>query len=167
MRSVLAADLDREQSLEAMRHAFRASKFARRTYVEMDAGVVQALLNARYCEGSRGQFLSQDPVFWEIGLSQDGRNALSNSQALNSGRTMGGPNSASASGLKTNTQSTGNSISMAEYLADPQALNAYSYGGCLLGRPGSAATPPNVASWRGHRNPPEPSPVSRRRPERM
>jgi RHS repeat-associated protein len=41
-------------------------------------------LNARYYESARGQFISQDPVFWEIGLSQDGRNALSNPQALNS-----------------------------------------------------------------------------------
>jgi RHS repeat-associated protein len=41
-------------------------------------------LNARYYESARGQFISQDPVFWEIGLSQDGKNALSNPQALNS-----------------------------------------------------------------------------------
>jgi RHS repeat-associated protein len=41
-------------------------------------------LNARYYESTRGQFISQDPVFWEIGLSQDGKNALSNPQALNS-----------------------------------------------------------------------------------
>ena len=32
----------------------------------------------------RGQFISQDPVFWEIGLTQDGKNALSSPQALNS-----------------------------------------------------------------------------------
>jgi RHS repeat-associated protein len=41
-------------------------------------------LNARYYESARGQFISQDPVFWEIGVSQDGKNALSNPQALNS-----------------------------------------------------------------------------------
>lgn len=41
-------------------------------------------LQARYAEPSRGQFLSQDPVFWEIGLTRDGKNALSNPQALNS-----------------------------------------------------------------------------------
>src|SRR6266702_2026411 len=64
MRSALAADLDCEQSLEAMRHAFRASKFARRNYVEIDAGVVHALLNARYYNPTQGQFISQDPVFW-------------------------------------------------------------------------------------------------------
>jgi RHS repeat-associated protein len=40
--------------------------------------------NARYYSSDRGQFISQDPVFWEIGLSQDGRSALSNPQALNS-----------------------------------------------------------------------------------
>jgi RHS repeat-associated protein len=41
-------------------------------------------LNARYYESARGQFISQDPVFWEIGLSKDGKNALTNPQALNS-----------------------------------------------------------------------------------
>lgn len=30
----------------------------------MEAGVVVGLLNARYYEGSRGQFISQDPEFW-------------------------------------------------------------------------------------------------------
>ena len=77
MRSVLAADLDREQSLGAMRHAFRASKIARRTYVEMDAGVVQALLQKRYYDPSHGQFLTEDPVFW------GGRQNLNNPQGLN------------------------------------------------------------------------------------
>jgi RHS repeat-associated protein len=41
-------------------------------------------LNARYYESTRGQFISQDPVFWEIGLTQDGKLALTNPQALNS-----------------------------------------------------------------------------------
>jgi RHS repeat-associated protein len=84
MRSSLVVDLDREQSLAAMSHALHASTFAGRSHVEIDAGVVHALLNARYYESARGQFITQDPVFWEIGLSQDGKNALSNPQALNS-----------------------------------------------------------------------------------
>ena len=46
-------------------------------------------LNARYYEGSRGQFLGQDGVFWEVGF---------NKQSL-------------------------------EFLADPQQMNSYSYGG--------------------------------------
>jgi RHS repeat-associated protein len=41
-------------------------------------------LNARYYAPAQGQFISQDPVFWEIGLTQDGRNALLNPQVLNS-----------------------------------------------------------------------------------
>lgn len=41
-------------------------------------------LNARYYEGSRGQFLSQDPVFWEIGQTPDGISVLSNPQLQNS-----------------------------------------------------------------------------------
>jgi RHS repeat-associated protein len=41
-------------------------------------------LNARYYSPSQGQFISQDPVFWEIGLTRDGVNAMSDPQALNS-----------------------------------------------------------------------------------
>lgn len=41
-------------------------------------------LNARYYDASRGQFTSEDPVFWEIGLTRDGKSALANPQALNS-----------------------------------------------------------------------------------
>src|SRR5262249_3201067 len=41
-------------------------------------------LNSRYYEASRGQFLTEDPVFWEIGETVDGIKALLNPQALNS-----------------------------------------------------------------------------------
>jgi RHS repeat-associated protein len=41
-------------------------------------------LNARYYEGSRGQFLSEDPVFSEIGLTPDGKAAMLNPQLMNS-----------------------------------------------------------------------------------
>src|SRR5271165_4805600 len=41
-------------------------------------------LNARYYDSGRGQFLSQDPVFWEIGLTRDGIKALANPQSQNS-----------------------------------------------------------------------------------
>jgi RHS repeat-associated protein len=41
-------------------------------------------MNARYYEGSRGQFLSQDPVFHEIGLTPDGKAAMLNPQLMNS-----------------------------------------------------------------------------------
>jgi RHS repeat-associated protein len=78
MRSAIAADLDREQSLEAMWHALRASDYARRNQVEIDAGVVPALMNARYYDPSRGQFISQDPMFWSS------RQNLANPQSLNS-----------------------------------------------------------------------------------
>src|SRR3989344_2842170 len=40
---------------------------------------------------------------------------------------MGGSNSGFASGWNGNTQSRGNSISQAEYLADPQMQNSYAY----------------------------------------
>src|SRR5262249_41439352 len=41
-------------------------------------------LNARYYSSDRGQFISQDPVFWEVGQTADGINALINPQALTS-----------------------------------------------------------------------------------
>ncbi|MFA6105431.1 MAG: carbohydrate binding domain-containing protein [Patescibacteria group bacterium] len=40
-------------------------------------------LNARYYDSARGQFVSQDPVFGEIGLTSDGKDALLNPQAMN------------------------------------------------------------------------------------
>ena len=33
-------------------------------------------LNARYYDSARGQFMSEDPVFWEIGQTNDGKQAL-------------------------------------------------------------------------------------------
>lgn len=44
----------------------------------MEAGVVVGLLNARYYEGSRGQFISEDPMFWTP------ESLLSDPQQLNS-----------------------------------------------------------------------------------
>jgi RHS repeat-associated protein len=41
-------------------------------------------LNARYLDSSRGQFLSQDPVFWEVGISREGLGVLTNPQLQNS-----------------------------------------------------------------------------------
>src|SRR2546430_2541349 len=67
MRSTFAADLDREQSLAAMWHALRASNFAGGNRVEIDAGVVHALLNARYYDPNQAHFLSQDPSFLAVG----------------------------------------------------------------------------------------------------
>jgi RHS repeat-associated protein len=47
-------------------------------------------LNARYYEGSRGEFLSQDPVHWELGQTRDGLIALYNPQLQNSYAYAGG-----------------------------------------------------------------------------
>jgi RHS repeat-associated protein len=41
-------------------------------------------LNARYYDGQRTQFLSEDAVFWEIGQTRDGKSALLNPQSQNS-----------------------------------------------------------------------------------
>ena len=41
-------------------------------------------LHARYLSSPQGQFTSQDPVFWEIGQTNDGKAILRNPQAANS-----------------------------------------------------------------------------------
>jgi RHS repeat-associated protein len=41
-------------------------------------------LNARYYDSGRGQFLSQDPVFWEVGESEEGMFVLISPQLQNS-----------------------------------------------------------------------------------
>jgi RHS repeat-associated protein len=43
-----------------------------------------AYLNARYYDSGRGQFTSQDPVFWEVAQTPDGIRVLTNPQAQNS-----------------------------------------------------------------------------------
>ena len=47
-----------------------------------DSGL--SYLQARYYDSARGQFISQDPVFWELGQTRDGKIALTNPQSLNS-----------------------------------------------------------------------------------
>jgi RHS repeat-associated protein len=41
-------------------------------------------LNSRYLNSNNGQFLSEDPVFWEVGQTPDGKAVLTNPQAQNS-----------------------------------------------------------------------------------
>ena len=51
---------------------------------EYDGETGLSYLNARYYGGSRGQFTSQDPVFWEVGITEDGQSVLTNPQLQNS-----------------------------------------------------------------------------------
>ncbi len=51
---------------------------------EYDPEIELSYLNARYYDGERGQFLRQDPVFWEVGQTQDGKAILANPQLHNS-----------------------------------------------------------------------------------
>src|ERR1700751_4538250 len=51
-----------------------------RNLFKVDAGVVHALLQARYYDGSKGEFLSEDPVFLGDPRSQ----VLTDPQTLNS-----------------------------------------------------------------------------------
>ena len=58
----------------------------RRKFIGQEYDIATALsyLNARYYEGSRGQFLSQDPVFWQVGSTKVGRVVLNDPQLMNS-----------------------------------------------------------------------------------
>ena len=51
-----------------------------RNFFKVDAGVVHALLQARYYDGSKGEFLSEDPVF----LGNPKQQVLTDPQSLNS-----------------------------------------------------------------------------------
>src|SRR5713101_1377365 len=51
-----------------------------RNLIKVDAGVVHALLQARYYDGSKGEFLSEDPVF----LGDPRQQVLTDPQSLNS-----------------------------------------------------------------------------------
>src|SRR5712691_5641395 len=51
-----------------------------RNLFKVDAGVVHALLQARYYDGSKGEFLSEDPVF----LGDPKQQVLTDPQSLNS-----------------------------------------------------------------------------------
>lgn len=51
-----------------------------RNFFKVGAGVVHALLQARYMDGSKGQFLSEDPVFLGVPAQQN----LIDPQSLNS-----------------------------------------------------------------------------------
>lgn len=51
---------------------------------EYDEGTQMSYLQARYYKNDRGQFISIDPVFYEVGLTQDGKAAMLNPQLLNS-----------------------------------------------------------------------------------
>lgn len=48
-----------------------------------DSETLHSYMNARYLNNINGQFVSQDPVFWEIGLTQDGRTVLTSPQMQN------------------------------------------------------------------------------------
>ncbi|OHA58450.1 MAG: hypothetical protein A2571_01570 [Candidatus Vogelbacteria bacterium RIFOXYD1_FULL_44_32] len=51
---------------------------------EYDEATGLSYMNARYQNGKIGRFLSQDPVFWEVGQTDEGKASLMNPQAQNS-----------------------------------------------------------------------------------
>ena len=57
----VAADLEHLRSLDAISRAYRASKSTAQPLVEIPTSIVCDLLNARYYDLMRAQFLSQDP----------------------------------------------------------------------------------------------------------
>ena len=58
---------------------------ANRQYIGQftDSATSLNYLQNRYLDNSRGQFMSQDPVFWEVGMTDDGKAVLMNPQAQN------------------------------------------------------------------------------------
>jgi hypothetical protein len=83
---------DRERSLAAMWHAFRASSVACAKPVLSDSGVVRDLLQSRYYNPAQGQFLSEDPTSIAVGdpaqiaalTGENTQRYLSDPQQLNS-----------------------------------------------------------------------------------
>jgi RHS repeat-associated protein len=57
-------------------------------YQDAQSGL--SYLNARYYNGTQGRFVSEDPVFWEVGQSKEGKQALVNPQSQNSYGYAGG-----------------------------------------------------------------------------
>lgn len=55
-----------------------------------DTATQLSYLNARYANTQRGQFLSQDPVFWEVNQTSDGKKILASPQLQNSYSYAGG-----------------------------------------------------------------------------
>src|SRR6266436_9054352 len=76
-----------------------------RNLFKVDAGVVHALLQNRYMDGSKGTFLSEDPTFLAVGTPKL-------TEILN--RVNGTPNRDGQSALQ-------------QFLADPQLMNSYGY----------------------------------------
>ncbi len=64
----------------------QTSANTQRKYIgqEYDADTGFNYLNARYSNSAIGRFINQDPVFWEVGQTSDGKAILSNPQAMNS-----------------------------------------------------------------------------------
>ena len=63
----LVADINPECSLAAMWRAYLTSNSVAENLAKNRTSVVRAFLNARYYDGNRGQFLSEDPVALTLG----------------------------------------------------------------------------------------------------
>jgi len=66
-------------SVQGMLEFWDDRRRRRRNLFKVDAGVVHALLQARYYDGSKGEFLSEDPVF----LGDPRQQVLTEPQGLN------------------------------------------------------------------------------------
>ncbi len=100
-----------------------ASSTTDRHYIgeRTDSETGQSYLNNRYYEAGRGQFLSQDPVFWTMGTIPQ-NSGLSSIYASNwNGNLASGYYS--SFGMGRNTVSS----EQAGWLVDPQSQNAYGY----------------------------------------
>ena len=101
------------------------SNKSQKTYIGLYSDDSTDLLyaNARYLEPSRGQFLSQDPVFWHTGTTLQNRGASNSTSGSNWSQNT--PSSyRSMYGMGRNG---GISQEQLAWLSDPQAQNSYGY----------------------------------------
>ena len=83
---------DTDAPLAAMWHAYRAAECVVNNHCEICTSVVHALLQSRYYDSSRGQFVSEDPTSLAVGnpgqlrqlTRQDQQQVLADPQNLNS-----------------------------------------------------------------------------------
>jgi RHS repeat-associated protein len=109
----------------------QARKFIGEMY---DGASALSYLNARYYDGGKAKFLSQDPVFLNFGIDDRTTSAFQGPQQSNTrGTTLGGSNSTCGfnwsqkpAGFPGN--STCGAVDQKTLLENPQALNSYAYG---------------------------------------
>jgi RHS repeat-associated protein len=98
-------------------------------------------LQNRYYNASQGQFISEDPVFWEIGLTRDGKQSLLNPQSIN---TYAYANDNPI----TNKDPNGRLVELISRTADPTVVGSHTFVAVYPDNPNTIGTIPNVDTSR-------------------